>query len=91
MAVVKYVPREVVQWMFRKAEQRSRPDSDHPKGKATHFEYGKPLLTTDDVKRRFQRANFHMSERIDLGKAILVFFVLANESRRCAHTKRCHL
>ena len=77
--------------MFHKSEQRSRPDSDHPKGKATHFEYGETLLTTDDVKRRFQRANFDMGERIDLGKAILVFPALTDKSRRCTHATRCGL
>ena len=77
--------------MFHKAEQRSRPDSDHPKGKATRFEYGEILLKTDDVNKRFQRANFDMGEHIDLGKAISVFFALTNEPRRCIYTKKRRL
>ena len=88
---MKYVPREVVQWMFHKSQQRSRPDSDHPKGRATHFEYGETFLTTEEVKRRFQRANFDMGERFDLGKASFVFPALTDEPHRRTHTKRRRL
>lgn len=59
--------------MFHKSEQRSRPDSDHPEGRATHFEYGVTFLTTDDVKKRFQRANLDTGEGFDLGKGYLGF------------------
>ena len=68
---MKYVPKEVVQWMFHKSEERSRPDSNNPKGRATHFEYGETFLTTDDVKKRFQRANLDTGEGFGLGKGYL--------------------
>ncbi|KAI4271608.1 MAG: hypothetical protein LQ337_005892 [Flavoplaca oasis] len=43
--------------MRNKAEQRSRPNPENPRGKETQFEYGPLVLTKDDVRKRFQRAN----------------------------------
>ncbi|KAG8533372.1 uncharacterized protein KY384_002155 [Bacidia gigantensis] len=63
----KYVPKEVLQWMLHKAEQRSAADTQHPQGKRTLFEYGALVLTQDDVQKRSSRANLGTGENADLG------------------------
>ena len=87
----KYLPKDVAQWMLHKAGQRSRPDSEHPKGKETQFGYGALILTRDDVQKRNKRANFGRGEHVDSSKAILIFLALTNTSRRRSHAKGRYL
>lgn len=71
--------------MRNKAEQRSRPNPENPRGKETQFEYGPLVLTKDDVRKRFQRANLAIEASSTLGKLALLLLNLTKDLYRRVH------
>ena len=74
---VKYVPKEVLQWMLHKAEQRSRADEQYPRGKKTPFEYGSLVLTQNELQKRSSRVSFMTGENADLSKSTSVLAAIS--------------